>query len=133
MKVFLVDDEDEVRPRLAHALSELPGMHVYAAAPRAGKVLSRIARSRPDVAVVDMRLQEGGALDLIRSIKALPRPPVVIALSTSHSLAYRSSCHKAGAEFFFNKVHEQDRLFEALTQLKEQLRGEGQDTHKLEK
>lgn len=120
MRVFLVDDEDEVRPRLAHALSDLPGIHVYAAAPRAGKVLPRIVRSKPDVVVVDMRLHEGGALDLIRSIKALPRPPVVIALSTSHSLAYRTSCHKAGAEFFFNKVHEQDQMFEALLQLKKE-------------
>jgi len=120
MKVFLVDDEDEVRPRLAHALSELSGIHVYAAAPRAGKVLPRIVRSKPDVVVVDMRLHEGGALDLIRSIKALPRPPVVIALSTSHSLAYRTSCRKAGADFFFNKVHEQDQMFEALLQLKKE-------------
>jgi DNA-binding NarL/FixJ family response regulator len=120
VKVFLVDDEDEVRLRLAHAISELPGMHVHTAAPRKGNVLPRIMRSRPDVVVVDMRLHEGGALDLIRSIKALPRPPVVIALSTSHSLAYRTSCHKAGAEFFFNKVHEQDQMFEALLQLKKE-------------
>jgi DNA-binding NarL/FixJ family response regulator len=129
VKVFLVDDEDEVRLRLAHAISELPGMHVYDAAPRAGNVLPRIMRSRPDVAVVDMRLREGGALDLIRGIKALPRPPVVMALSTSHSLAYRSSCHKAGAEFFFNKIHEQDRLLEALIQLSEELRRGGKNTH----
>lgn len=95
-------------------------MHVHTAAPRKGNVLPRIMRSRPDVVVVDMRLHEGGALDLIRSIKALPRPPVVIALSTSHSLAYRTSCHKAGAEFFFNKVHEQDQMFEALLQLKKE-------------
>jgi DNA-binding NarL/FixJ family response regulator len=121
MRVFLVDDENEVRSRLAHVLSEIPGVLVSAIAPRAGDVLPRIMRSRPDVAIVDMRLHEGGALDLIRSIKALPQPPVVIALSSSHSLAYRSSCHKAGAEFFFDKVHEQDRLFEALAQLKEEL------------
>jgi CheY-like chemotaxis protein len=122
VKVFLVDDEDEVRPRLAHALSELSGVHVYAAASRAGDVLRRITRSKPDVAVVDMRLHEGGALDLMRRIKAMPWAPVVIAISTSHSIAYRSSCQKAGADFFFDKVHEQDRLIEVLTQLVEELR-----------
>lgn len=127
MKVFLVDDEDEVRPRLAGALSELPGIQVYAAAPRAGDVLRRIVRSRPDVAIVDVRLREGGALELIRRIKAIARPPVVIAISTSHSLAYRSSCHKAGAEFFFDKVHEQDRLIVALTEVGEEIRRGGED------
>jgi DNA-binding NarL/FixJ family response regulator len=129
MRVFLVDDENEVRPRLARMLSEIPGLLVSAVASRAGDVLPQIIRFQTDAAIVDMRLQKGGALDLIRSIKALPLPPVVIALSTSHSIAYRSSCQKAGADFFFDKVHEQDRLIEVLTQLVEELRRKRQNSH----
>lgn len=128
MKVFLVDDENEVRPRLARELSEIPGVLVCAVAPRGRNVLPHLAQFQPDAAIVDMRLAEGGALDLMRSIKALPRPPVLVALSSSHCLAYRSSCLQAGAEFFFDKVHEQDRLLEALIQLQEELRSEGHDT-----
>jgi DNA-binding NarL/FixJ family response regulator len=128
MKVFLVDDENEVRPRLARVLSEIPGMLVHSVAPRGGNVLRQLVRFQPDAAIVDMRLRGGGALDLIRTIKALPRPPVVVALSSSHFPAYSSFCRKAGAELFFDKVHEQDRLLEALTQLQEELRREGHDT-----
>ena len=121
MKVFLVDDENEVRTRLARRLSEIPGVLVSDAAPGAGLVLPQIAQFQPDAAIVDMRLRGGGTLDLIRKIKTLPRPPVVIALSTSRSQAYRSSSNRAGAELFFDKVQEQDELIEALLQLQEKL------------
>ncbi len=120
MRVFLVDDENEVRPRLARELSEIPGLLVFAV-PSAGDVLPQIIQFQPDAVIVDLRLHEGGAMDLIRGIRALPRPPVVIALSTSLSPAYRSSSYKAGAELFFDKVQEQDELIEALLRLKERL------------
>ena len=74
----------------------------------------------PDVIVIDIRMP-GGALDLVRAIKSSAHPPVVIALSSSASLQYRAACHRAGAEYFFDKVNEQARLVEAVVELQKEL------------
>jgi DNA-binding NarL/FixJ family response regulator len=120
MRLLLIDDADAVRPRLAAALGEIDGLDVTSCAPRAGGIIRLILERRPDVIVIDIRIP-GGALDLVRTIKSGRHPPVVIALSSSSSIQYRAACHKAGAEYFFDKVREQARLMEAVVELQKEL------------
>jgi DNA-binding NarL/FixJ family response regulator len=120
MKVLIIDDADAVRPRLADALREIDGLDVSSFAPRAGGIIQRILEQKPDVVVIDIGMP-GGALDLVRAIKAGTRPPVVIALSSSSSIQYRAACHHAGAEYFFDKVREQARMVEAVAELQKEL------------
>jgi DNA-binding NarL/FixJ family response regulator len=120
MNLLLVDDEDAVRSRVAEALSEIKGLVVFSCAPRIAGTLQRMLEGKPDVVVIDIRMA-GGGLDLVRSIKSNSHSPVVIALSTSSSLRYRTACQSAGAEFFFDKVREQARLFETIVELQKEL------------
>jgi DNA-binding NarL/FixJ family response regulator len=120
MKVLVIDDADAVRPRLVDALREIAGVEVSSCVPREGGVIQLILEWRPDVVVIDIRMP-GGALDLVRSIKIGTKPPIVIALSSTASIQYRAACHKAGAEYFFDKVREQERLMEAVADLQNEL------------
>ena len=120
MKLLIIDDADAVRPRLADALSEIAGLDVSTYAPRKGGIIQRILDRKPDVVVIDVSIP-GGALDLVREIKAGTHPPIVIALSSSSTIQYRAACHHAGAEYFFNKVREQARLVDAVTELQNEL------------
>ena len=120
MKGLIIDDADNVRPRLVEALSEIDGLDVSSCTPRAGGIIEQVIERKPDVVVIDIHMR-GGALDLVRSIKSGEHPPVVIALSSSSSIHYRAACHKAGAEYFFDKVREQARLMEAVTELQKEL------------
>jgi DNA-binding NarL/FixJ family response regulator len=120
MKVLIIDDSNAVRPRLENALGALDGLDVSSCSPSAGGVIQRILQGKPDVIVVDVHMP-GGALEMIRTIKAGAHPPVVIALSSSSALQYRAACHNAGAEYFFDKVREQERLVEAVAELQKEL------------
>ena len=120
MKVLILDDADAVRPRLADVLGEIDGLDVSSCAPSAGGTVELIRNHKPDVIVIDIRMP-GGALDLIRAIKSGTHPPIVIALSSSSSIQYRAACHRAGAEYFFDKVREQARLVEAVVELQKEL------------
>jgi DNA-binding NarL/FixJ family response regulator len=120
MKLLVIDNADAVRPRLADALGEIDGVQVSSCAPRAGKVLQTVAELKPDVVVMDITMMEG-SLDLVRSIKAIPHPPVVISLSSTSSIKYRAASHNAGAEYFFNKDDELGRMLEAVSDLQKEL------------
>jgi len=122
MKLLVIDDADAIRARLAEVLGEIGGLDVSSCDPKTGGVIKLILEQKPDVIVIDIHLP-GGALDLERTIKSDPHPPVVIALSAPSSLQYRAACHRAGAEFFFDKVLEQERLVEAVTGLQKELAG----------
>jgi DNA-binding NarL/FixJ family response regulator len=122
MKLLILDDAKAVRSRLAETLAEIDGLDVTACASREGGDLQLMLDRDPDVIVVDLQ-RPGGALDLIRAFKSRVPAPVVIALSSSSSLQYRSACHRAGAEYFFDKVHEQARLVEAVMALRIELAG----------
>ena len=122
MKLLIIDDEDAVRSRLADSLGEIQGLEVSSCAPRAGGINQRILEGKPDVIVIDIRMP-GGALDLVRTIKSGTHPPIVIALSSSSSIQYRAACHRAGAEYFFDKIREQERLVEAVVELQKELVG----------
>jgi DNA-binding NarL/FixJ family response regulator len=122
MRLLIIGDKDPVRLRMVEVVSEIPGIEVSACGPSEDAVLKRIPEESIDIVVVDIQAA-GGALDLVRSVKRGAHPPVVIALSTFSSLQYRAACHRAGAEFFFNKVHEQSRLCEAITDVQKELAG----------
>ena len=120
MKLLIIDDADAVRHRLADTLGEIEGLDISSCAPSAGGIIELIRNQRPEVIVIDIRMP-GGALDLVRAIKSDTHPPIVIALSSSASIQYRAACHRAGAEYFFDKVREQARLVEAVVELQKEL------------
>jgi DNA-binding NarL/FixJ family response regulator len=122
VKLLIIDDANAVRPRLEKSLGEIDGIDVSSCSPREAGILQRMLQLKPDVVVIDIRMP-GSGIDLMRRIKSGSHPPVVIALSTSSSLQYRAACHRAGAEYFFDKVREQARLVEAIADLQKELVG----------
>ena len=121
MKVLLVGEEGIVRRRIADALAETPGVRVTLSSPAEDEVRSCVDRELPDVVIVNVHMPSGGALEMIRELKSLDRPPVVIALSSTRSFTYRTLCQQAGAEYYFDVVHEPEWLTQAVRELEEHL------------
>ncbi|MGH8984345.1 MAG: response regulator [Acidimicrobiia bacterium] len=69
VRVFLLDDHDVVRRGL-HDLLEAEGMKVVGEAGRADDALSRIPPTRPEVAVLDVRLPDGNGVEVCREIRS---------------------------------------------------------------
>jgi DNA-binding NarL/FixJ family response regulator len=121
MKVMLIDGAEAVRERLSGVLSDLPGIEVMIQVTGTETLFPIIQRNRPDVVIIDINMTGGRGLDLIRGIREKGEYPVVIVLSSSSNLQYRRKCIEAGAMYFFDKVREQDWLFDTVLALKEEL------------
>ncbi|WP_052667267.1 response regulator [Nitriliruptor alkaliphilus] len=78
VRVFLVDDHEVVRRGLAELLGSDDAIEVVGEAGTAGMALAGIAKARPDVAVLDVRLPDGNGVEVCREVRA--RDPQVACL-----------------------------------------------------
>jgi DNA-binding NarL/FixJ family response regulator len=68
--VFLLDDHEVVRRGLRELLETFDDMEVVGEAGTAEEGVSRIPPTRPDVAIVDMRLPDGDGVEVCREVRS---------------------------------------------------------------
>ena len=117
MKVFIADDSAVVRERLIEMISELPGIEIIGQAQNGSQATNAIMKLKPDVVILDIRMPCGSGINVLKDIKKKPDVPVVIILTSYPYSQYQKRCMDAGADFFFNKSTEFDRVTEVLEQL----------------
>ena len=114
IRVFLVDDHEIVRRGIAQLVDAETDLEVIG---EAGTVLTasrRIAATRPDVVVLDVRLPDGNGIDLCRDIRSA-RPDVFCLILTAYDddEALRSAV-LAGASGYVLKDVRSRSLVEAI-------------------
>ena len=100
-KVLLVDDDDQLRQVHAAHLTAA-GLTVEEANDAASAQRS-FAANRPDLAILDFRLPDGTALELVPSFKKLEPSVPIIVLTGFGSMELGVSLIKAGAEQCLSK------------------------------
>jgi two-component system, NarL family, response regulator DevR len=70
IRVFLVDDHEVVRRGVRDLLEQSDDIEVVGEAGTAEEALSRIPPTRPNVAVIDMRLPDGNGVEVCREVRS---------------------------------------------------------------
>jgi len=117
MKVLIVDDSALVRERLKAMLSEITELEDISQARDSLEAISSFQKLNPEVVILDIRMPGGSGIDVLQEIKKSNQPPVVIVLTNYPYPQYRRKCMDAGADFFFDKSTEFDKVTEVLNQL----------------
>ena len=114
MRIFIADDSEVLRERLAEILSELEGVEIVGQEGDAGKALEVIDVLKPDLVILDIRMPGGNGILILAAIKKKEKPPVVIRFTSYPYLQYRKRCMDAGADHFFYKSTEFEKLIEVV-------------------
>lgn len=112
--VFLVDDSPIVRDRLARIIMELDGVSLAGQADVAFEAISEIIRLRPDYVVLDISMPGGSGMYVLETIKRERPAPAVIMLTNFDHEQYRKKCLQLGADHFFDKTSEFERVLDVL-------------------
>jgi DNA-binding NarL/FixJ family response regulator len=110
IRVLLVDDSVIVRERLTLLLSDLPHVEVVGEVDDAPQALELIRRRKPDVVILDIHLPHGSGLELLPDIKREFPAMTVIMLTNYPYPQYRAKCLANGADFFFDKSTEFQKI-----------------------
>lgn len=113
-RVFLVDDHEIVRQGLVHLINAVPDLEVVGEAGTRREAVARVAATRPDVAVIDVRLPDGSGIDVCREI--LSRDPGIRCLifTAFDDDAALCAAASAGAAGYVLKEIRGDRLIDGI-------------------
>ncbi|MHA1410535.1 MAG: response regulator [Candidatus Odinarchaeia archaeon] len=117
MRVFIADDSEILRSRLIEMLSEFKEIDIVGQTGYAQEAIESIKELIPDVVILDIRLPDGNGINVLEMIKKRNVSTKVIIFTNYPYFQYRKRCLDAGAEFFFYKAAEFEKLVEALKQL----------------
>jgi DNA-binding NarL/FixJ family response regulator len=117
VKVFIVDDSAVLRERLITILSELKGIEIIGQAKGPTEAQEAIPKLKPDVVILDIRMPGGNGIDVLENIKKGKSPPIVIMFTNYPYRQYRKKYMDAGADFFFDKSTEFEKVIEVLKKL----------------
>jgi DNA-binding NarL/FixJ family response regulator len=119
MKVLIVDDSAIIREILRDILSEITELENITQAKDSLEAISSFEKVNPDVVILDIRMPGGSGIDVLRKIKKSNQPSLVIVLTNYPYPQYRRICIAAGADYFFDKSNEFEKVTEVLKQLKQ--------------
>ena len=117
MNIFIADDSEKLKNSLAGALMDIPRVRICGQTGEISRVVDLIRQSAPDLIVLDLRMAGGSSFGLIRTIKlTLPDTILVIFTEYAYSL-YRNRCLELGADHFFEKTMESEKLINLIQKL----------------
>lgn len=112
--VMLVDDHPIVRQGLAELINQEPDLHVTAQAPSAAAALIALDESTPDVAIVDISLEDRSGIELIKDLRARKPDLPILALSMHDEALYAERALRAGAKGYIMKQEATDQVMTAI-------------------
>jgi DNA-binding NarL/FixJ family response regulator len=115
VKVFIADDSVLIRDRVATML-ETSAMSIVGQAGTPQDSIGGILATCPDVVVLDVQLEGGSGLQVLRTIRQSAPAIAFVMFSSNSGPAYRKRYAAEGAEAFLDKSTEFDQLVQAVKQ-----------------
>ncbi|HEY3861912.1 MAG TPA: response regulator transcription factor [Verrucomicrobiae bacterium] len=113
-KVLLVDDHPLVREWLATLINQQADLQVCGETENARKALEMAGQLNPDVAIVDISMEGGSGIELIKNIKASHPSVMVIVLSMHDEGLYAERALRAGARGYIMKREATKGVLQAI-------------------
>lgn len=113
VKVFLADDSAMIRERVA-AMLAARAMDIVGEAETPELSIQGILAAHPDVVVLDVQLEGGTGLQVLRAVRQLEPGIAFVVFSNNAGPAYRKRYLGEGAQRFLDKTTEFDQLVTAV-------------------
>jgi DNA-binding NarL/FixJ family response regulator len=114
IRVFIVDDQELVRAGCEMVLAAQPDMEVVGTAGDGATALERLAGTRADVVLMDIRMPRVDGVEATRRLRARGDLPRVLVLTTFDLDEYVVAALAAGASGFLVKDAPADELLRAI-------------------
>ena len=113
VRVFLADDSAPIRERVAELLA-VRAMDVVGQAETPQASIDGILAAHPDVVVLDVQLEGGTGLQVLRAVREARPEIAFVVFSNNSGPAYRKRYLGEGAVCFLDKSSEFDQLAAAV-------------------
>ena len=113
-KVFLVDDHPILRQGLSKLINDQPDLTICGEAEAPPTALAGIARTNPDLILLDLSLAGGDGVELCRQLQEQHNGVPVLIISMHDENLYAERCLRAGAMGYVMKQDPPDKVMAAI-------------------
>jgi two-component system, NarL family, response regulator DevR len=111
IRVFLLDDHELVREGIRSLLESDEDIAVVGEASTAAEALTRIPLSNPDVAILDVRLEDGNGIEVCREVRsAMPELVCLMLTSFADDEALYASIMAGAAGYILKQIRARDLI-----------------------
>ena len=103
MNVFIVEDSEAMRESLRSMLSEFHDVKIAGYAADETGAIEHINALLPDVVILDLNLQSGTGVAVLKNVKKHHPEIKVMVLTNCTDEIYVDACKRANADYFFDK------------------------------
>ncbi len=121
MKLFIVDDSEILRNHLSDILYDIEGIEIIGEAANTIDGIESVQQLKPDCAIVDIRIPGEGGIYLLENIKKFDKNIIVIIFTNYPYPQYRKRCLERGADYFFEKSKELEKMLETLKKIRDEI------------
>jgi len=114
IKILLVDDHPLVREGLGNLIRQQPDFEICGEAGTEPEALELVRTVQPAVAIVDISLETGSGIELIKGIKALYPDVTVLVLSMHDESLYAERALRAGARGYIMKREAATKIIQGI-------------------
>lgn len=120
MNVLLVDDSEILRNHLMTILSEMENVTVVGESTDTESAIQALQEKRPDLVILDIRMPGEGGIHVLKIAKE-KYPALRVIIYTDYPYPqYRTKCMELGADYFFDKSTETEKMIDKIRQLARQ-------------
>lgn len=112
--VCVVEDSPVVQECLVGLIEDVVGCVLASMADNEPQALRDIAALQPDIVILDLYINAGTGFSVLRQTKAAFPSVRVLVLTNLNGTAMIEKCREYGADDFFDKTNDLDRLAAAL-------------------
>lgn len=112
INVLLIEDDFEIGKWLEKRIMKLSNIKSFNWETSIEKALIALSLNNPDVIILDLNLPDGNGIDLLKKIKSIKNNSKVFIFSVNNEL--RKTCLRLGADYFFDKTTDSEKLIESL-------------------
>ncbi|VVM06833.1 Oxygen regulatory protein NreC [Methylacidimicrobium cyclopophantes] len=118
-KILIVDDHALVSEGIAQLIGAKSGLTVCGTAATAHQGFDMVAKTKPDLVIVDLSLPGKSGLELIKDIHATYPEMAILTLSMHEESMYAERALRAGARGYLMKSEGGQRLLEGIQRVLE--------------
>ena len=113
-RVLLVDDHTILRQGLANVLNQQADLLICGEASTPTEALHAAEHLQPDLALVDLSMQGGGGIELLKDLRVRQPKLLTLVLSMHDEALYAARALRAGARGYVMKHEKLERLLLAI-------------------
>jgi DNA-binding NarL/FixJ family response regulator len=117
VKIIIADDSDFMLERLQEMLTQVDKAEVIGVYHNGTEALEALKQLNPDLAILDNKMPGLKGVDVIREIRKENRTMKFMLLTFYSDSYYRKQAMKAGADYFFSKCDDFEKIPEVIAGL----------------